>query len=223
MKSIMHIKKYLFDLYSEILTYQKSKRSFFEKTSVKEWDNLYEEGHWDYLEDYGEAARYDVITGMIRHRKSVKTLLDLGCGRGILAERLENGKLVYTGIDFSTKAIEKSNPAYGSFHTADVTSYIPEHKYDCIVVNEVLYYISDQIGFIQKYMDWLTEDGFIIITLYLKKSPLKLIKKMTENVLTDISRLQNVEVLEDVIVSNNIGWKRDWHVLLIRNKRKHND
>lgn len=46
---------------------------------------------------------------------------------------------------------------------------------------------------------------------------------MTENVLTDISRLQNVEVLEDVIVSNNIGWKRDWHVLLIRNKRKHND
>ena len=91
------------------------------------------------------------------------------------------------------------------------------------MVNEVLYYISDQIGLIQKYMDWLTEDGFIIISLYLRKSPLKLIKKMTENVLTDVSRLQNIEVLEDVIVSNNIGWKRDWHVLLIRNKRKHND
>ena len=72
-------------------------------------------------------------------------------------------------------------------------------------------------------MDWLTEDGFIIISLYLRKSPLKLIKKMTENVLTDISSLQNVEVLEDVIVSNDLGWKRDWHVLLIRNKRKHND
>ena len=72
-------------------------------------------------------------------------------------------------------------------------------------------------------MDWLTEDGFIIISLYLRKSPLKLIKKMTENVLTDISRLPNVEVLEDVIVSNNLGWKRDWHVLLIRNKRKYND
>lgn len=219
----MHIIKHLFDLYSEILTYHKSKRSYFIETSVKEMDNLYEEGHWDYLEDYGEAARYDVITGMIRRRKSVKTLLDLGCGRGILAERLENGKYAYTGIDFSAKAIEKSNPAYGSFLIADITSYIPEHKYDCIVVNEVLYYISDQIGLIQKYMDWLTEDGFIIISLYLKKSPLKLIKKMTENVLTDLSRLQNVEVLEDVIVSNNIGWKRDWHVLLIRNKRKRND
>ena len=219
----MHIKKYLFDLFSAILTYQKSKRCFFIKTSVKEWDNLYEEGHWDYLEDYGEAARYDVITGMIRRRKSVKTLLDLGCGSGILAERLGNGKHAYTGIDFSAKAIEKSNPAYGSFHTADVTSYIPEHKFDCIVVNEVLYYISDQIGLIQKYMDWLTEDGFIIISLYLKKSPLKLIKKMTENVLTEISCLENVEVLENVIVSNNLGWKRDWHVLLIRNKQKHKD
>jgi hypothetical protein len=86
-----------------------------------------------------------------------------------------------------------------------------------------LYYISDQIGLIQKYMDWLTEDGFIIISLYLRKSPLKLIKKMTENILTDISHLQNIEVLEDVVVSNNVGWKRDWHVLLIRNKRKHNN
>ena len=86
------------------------------------------------------------------------------------------------------------------------------------MVNEVLYYISDQIGLIQKYMDWLTDDGFIIISLYLRKSPLKLIKKMTENVLTDISSLQNVEVLEDVIVSNDLGWKRDWHVLLIKNK-----
>ena len=219
----MYIKKYLSDLFSEILTYQKSKRNFFIKTSVKEWDNLYEEGHWDYLEDNGEAARYDVITGMIRRRKSVRTILDLGCGSGVLAEYLENGKYAYTGIDFSAKAIEKSNSAYGSFHTADVVSYIPEHKYDCIVVNEVLYYISDQIGLIHKYMDWLTEDGFIIISLYLRKSPLKLIKKMTENVLTDISRLQNVEVFEDVIVSNNLGWKRDWHVLLIKNRRKHND
>ena len=106
---------------------------------------------------------------------------------------------------------------------ADITSYIPEHKYDCIVVNEVLYYISDQIGLIQKYLEWLTEDGFIIISLYLRKSPLKLIKKMTENVLTEISCLENVEVLENVIVSNNLGWKRDWHVLLIKNKRNHID
>ena len=174
----MYIKKYLFDLYSEISTYQKSKRYFSIRTSVKEWNHLYEEGHWDYLEDYGEAARYDVIIGMIRRRKSIKTILDLGCGSGVLAEHLENGKYAYTGIDFSAKAIEKSNPAYGSFHTADVTSYIPEHKYDCIVANEVLYYISDQIGLIQKYMDWLTEDGFIIISLYLRKSPLKLIKKI---------------------------------------------
>jgi 2-polyprenyl-3-methyl-5-hydroxy-6-metoxy-1,4-benzoquinol methylase len=219
----MYIKKKLSDLYSEILTYQKSKRDYFIKTSVKEWDNLYEEGHWDYLEDYGEAARYDVITGMIRRRKSVKTLLDLGCGSCVLAEYLENERYAYTGIDFSSKAIEKSNPAYGSFYTADVTSYIPEHKYDCIVVNEVLYYISDQIGLIQKYMDWLTEDGFIIISLYLRKSPLKLIRKVTENVLIDISNLQNVEVLEDVIVCNNLGWKRDWHVLLIKNKRNHID
>ena len=83
-ESIMYIRKFLYDLYSEILTYQKSKRNFFIKTSVKEWDNLYEEGHWNYLEDYEEAARYDVITGMIRRRKSVMTLLDLGCGCGIL-------------------------------------------------------------------------------------------------------------------------------------------
>lgn len=88
------------------------------------------------------------------------------------------------------------------------------HRYDIT---------CETLGLIEKYMDWLTEDGFIIISLYLRKSPLKLIKKMTENVLTDISRLQNVEVFEDVIVSNNLGWKRDWHVLLIRKRRKHND
>ena len=217
---IMYIKKFLSDLYSEILTYQNRKSYFFINTSAKEWDKLYEEGHWDYLEDYGEAARYDVITGMIRRRKRVKTLLDLGCGSGVLAEYLEKGKYAYTGIDFSAKAIEKSNSDYGSFYTADVTSYIPEHKYDCIVFNEVLYYISDQLGLIQKYMDWLNEDGLIIISLYLRKSPLKLTKKMTENVLNDISRLQNVEVLEDVIVRNDLGWKRDWHVLLIKKQAK---
>ncbi len=103
----MYIRKFLSDLYSEILTYQKNKRYFFIRTSVKEWDNLYEDGHWDYLEDYGEAARYDVITGMLRRYKNVKTLLDLGCGSGVLAEYLEIGKFAYTGIDFSAKAIEK--------------------------------------------------------------------------------------------------------------------
>src|ERR671915_311901 len=53
-----------------------------------QWDSEYAAGDWDYLSDLEQAARFSVIAGHIQVLKPGASILDVGCGKGTLRERL---------------------------------------------------------------------------------------------------------------------------------------
>lgn len=113
--------------------------------------------------DWPNAAdldrRFQVLTSIIpppEQRKTAVSLLDLGCGVGLLTDFLENNKLnenlAYFGSDISEKMIEaaKSGKPQYQFEVRDVlvTPYA-DNQFDYTVMNGVL---TEKQGMTQEQM-----------------------------------------------------------------------
>ena len=98
-------------------------------------------------------------------------MLDIGCGDGILNERLAPQLYShYLGIDLSEQAISRAKALYGDsnneFLIANMEQFEPDRSFDVIVFNECLYYVSDPVGVVQKYEAYLKDQGIFIISMY---------------------------------------------------------
>jgi 2-polyprenyl-6-hydroxyphenyl methylase/3-demethylubiquinone-9 3-methyltransferase len=133
------------------------------------WNQQFSNGHWDYLKNNEEVARYGVIISLISHYFGNEvSILDLGCGTGIICEKLDQKYSYYTGVDLSDEAIkqasEKSNKKT-EFLAEDLLKYIPTRKYDIVVFNESLYYFEKPLELLKKFSDFLN-NGMIIISMW---------------------------------------------------------
>ncbi|MEO8691648.1 MAG: class I SAM-dependent methyltransferase [Candidatus Saccharimonas sp.] len=129
--------------------------SFFR--GVDDWNQSYEDGEWDYLvSDNSEISRQALVAAQCgpagSKNDSTASVLDLGCGEGLLSEYLHRGER-YVGVDIAPIAIEiaKRKHPTAKFNSYDIGSIsfanellAAEDRYDNIVLNEVLYYLSDK-------------------------------------------------------------------------------
>lgn len=133
------------------------------------WDAEYRARKWDYLEGLSELARYSVIAGYIRFLDRCESVLEVGCGTGLLHERLAGARpLTYTGVDLSAAAIERASRLAGPstrFVAADGRSFSDGRRYDVIVFNEALYYFDDCIAVLDHYERSLNDGGFFIVSM----------------------------------------------------------
>lgn len=68
--------------------------------SAATWNAEYEAGRWTYLGQLPELARFSVLIGY--HFKPGGSILDIGCGEGVLYERMQaHGYSRYVGVDLS--------------------------------------------------------------------------------------------------------------------------
>ena len=116
-----------------------------EVSSIQSWSSAYGRGERDYSGP-AESARYGILAGYLRLVEGSPSILDFGCGTGILLERIQRIRFHdYVGIDSSPVAIElawKRVPGVGTFVVGeDVPT--TAGPFDVIVCNEVLYYLSD--------------------------------------------------------------------------------
>jgi 2-polyprenyl-3-methyl-5-hydroxy-6-metoxy-1,4-benzoquinol methylase len=150
------------------------------------WDHQYNIGEWNYWEsDSIEMGRYSLIAVLLRkyfknsNSTSPVRVLDVGCGTGLLLDYIPK-KYHYLGIDFSSKAIEEANRkhqsrltssphAHASFVQTSVENFTEAAhsrgvKFDAIIFNEVLYYVS--LTELPRYATFLSnrEGGAYIIT-----------------------------------------------------------
>ncbi|GAB4294698.1 MAG: hypothetical protein Kow0098_16420 [Ignavibacteriaceae bacterium] len=115
--------------------------------------------------------RYSVIAGYIEiFFPGSASVLDLGCGYGILYEkvRLLNDHY-YLGVDISQEAINHAVSTYDKpelFICEDIEKYDPKRKFDVIIFNESLYYIDNPVGLVERYFNYLTDGGYIIISMW---------------------------------------------------------
>jgi 2-polyprenyl-3-methyl-5-hydroxy-6-metoxy-1,4-benzoquinol methylase len=129
----------------------------------------YSNGYYDYLKDIGELAHYSITVGYCHYLKPVGAILDVGCGEGILQERLNYDKYSrYVGIDISEEAISRAShkrDAKTAFIAADVHTFSPGEQFDIIIFNECLYYFDDPVAVVRKYELFLKEHGLFIASI----------------------------------------------------------
>jgi 2-polyprenyl-6-hydroxyphenyl methylase/3-demethylubiquinone-9 3-methyltransferase len=140
-----------------------------DRVPQKQYDALYSTGRLDYYKSVGELARYSVIVGYCHYFKPGGALLDLGCGAGILQERLNsNNYSCYVGVDNSKEAIAQAlcrQDGKTFFLVADVNIYVPDRKFDVIIFNECLYHLDNALDIVKKYEHWLDDNGLFIISI----------------------------------------------------------
>jgi 2-polyprenyl-3-methyl-5-hydroxy-6-metoxy-1,4-benzoquinol methylase len=133
------------------------------------WELQYRNKTWDYLANNEEVSRYSVIIGYIQHFKPKASIFDIGCGEGILQERLSTfGYTSYIGLDISETAVQRAclkSDTKTDFISGNAESYVPQELFDVIVFNEVLYYFRDPLETFVRYSKFLKENGIIITSL----------------------------------------------------------
>ncbi len=141
----------------------------------EDWEAQYRGGDWDFLEDAGELARYALIAAWLHRFCPGGSVLDVGCGEGVLLDHLAPfGRRRYTGIDLSEAAIDKGSGRVGDgvelvvadAETYDPRSGAPEAGWDAVVLNECLYYFHDPITEARKYRDGLAEGGVLVVSMF---------------------------------------------------------
>jgi trans-aconitate methyltransferase len=128
------------------------------------------ERHYRRLAQIDQLARYSLIAGYCDHFQRGGAILDVGCGQGLLADRLGPQRYSrYLGIDSSREAIchaSRTRDDRTRFVQADAAVYVPEGRFDVIVFNESLYCFADPSACLLRYAGSLADRGVFVVSMY---------------------------------------------------------
>lgn len=164
--------------------------------SGEAWEGEYEGGVWKFLREAGELSRYSVVAAFVDHFAPGGSVLDVGCGEGILLEKLRPyGIARYTGIDVSRVAISKCPPAQDEtvrFEVADAERYRPESSFDAIVMNECLYYFERPVEVALAFRDALADKGVMVVSQFRSRRSSAIARRLREELaLLEETRITN--------------------------------
>lgn len=130
----------------------------------------YQRGAWDYLAGLPELARFSVLAGYCHALADRPDILEIGCGEGLLAERLCPSRVAaYTGVDISETAIERARAkgiANTNFAVSDALTFSPTGSYDPILFTECLEYFEDPAALVQRFERSLARGGSFIVSMF---------------------------------------------------------
>lgn len=134
------------------------------------WDRQYDQGRWDLLGAPEEIPRYAVLAALVRAWSPGRSVLDVGCGDGVLRDLLGSGpQLRYVGIDVSATAIARAedrlHPGDALF-AADAETWEPPERFDALLLNECLYYFRRPRDTAERYWGHRTASGALIVSMF---------------------------------------------------------
>ncbi len=97
--------------------------------------------------------------------KKVKTVLEVGCGKGTFLYKLSKKGVVCEGIDFKS-TITEARKICGErikFYEGDFNSHTFKKEYDCIIASGVIEHIKDDLSFVKKLYKLLNKNGQLIL------------------------------------------------------------
>lgn len=135
-----------------------------------QWEETFSSGQWDYLAGVGELPRYALVAAYLHKLLGSGRLVDAGCGEAILADYLDLGRFEYTGFDLSPTAIVRAQQRLrrGTAFCCRIEDFEPPNgtRYDAVVFNESLQVTETPLESLDRYRNFLTERGFIVVSLF---------------------------------------------------------
>lgn len=108
----------------------------------------------------------DTLMGMLDPTADIETILELGCGTGLLTERLIDAypDAMITAIDMADGMIQKCLTKWNGggkirFIVADAEEYLPDSRFDLIVSNSCFQWLSDLPATLRRCAQWLKPAG----------------------------------------------------------------
>ena len=142
-----------------------------QRTAQSRWDERWADPafYGEYRLD--ELAHYSVLAGYAKALGPGGSVLDVGCGDGILRTHLHADSFSrYVGVDFP-QAIDRARQredARTSFVASDMRAFTPAERFDVIVFNESLYYVDDAIAELDRYAAFLGPGGVFLVSMHRK-------------------------------------------------------
>jgi 2-polyprenyl-3-methyl-5-hydroxy-6-metoxy-1,4-benzoquinol methylase len=134
-----------------------------------QWNQEYESGVLEHYADLEALPRYSVLIGYMGVHDGSPTVLDVGCGVGLLRARMAGVRFTrYVGIDPSSSAIERARELEDE-RTKFIVSERPTStlgSYDVVVCNEVLYYVDDVEEFLDAVAQVLKPGGLFLTSIW---------------------------------------------------------
>lgn len=135
----------------------------------RRWNRQYAAGEWTWLTRPTELARYSVLAGYALELKPGGKLLDVGCGEGLLRDRLHPRAFSdYVGVDFEEaiqRAMHRSDERT-RFVVADMNFFAADGTFDTVVFNESLYLFRDPARGMERYEHFLAPRGVFLISMH---------------------------------------------------------
>jgi 2-polyprenyl-3-methyl-5-hydroxy-6-metoxy-1,4-benzoquinol methylase len=159
---------------------------------IGKFEELYRNGaekgldawHQDALELREDVVIAKSILGSMTSGRPVRTVVDLGCGKGVLAQHLFRDADRYVGIDISETAVETAQrnfPGMEFIHAdvqtgedlAELVSSKSANNFDLFFSSQTLSYMQDWRGIIEQATENFRS---LLIVLYLPPDPIGYIK-----------------------------------------------
>jgi 2-polyprenyl-3-methyl-5-hydroxy-6-metoxy-1,4-benzoquinol methylase len=129
------------------------------------------------FERFTDIKRLDFIVDVLNKTLPPNaTVLDVGCGNGIISRSLGRKGFTVLGIDISEKAIERaktlndlSNVSFQVMSAEQLA--VNEEKYHAVICSEVLEHLNQPEKLLQVLHKSLKDDGVLIVTVPNGKGP----------------------------------------------------
>ena len=139
-----------------------------QSVSVAAWNREYRDGEWKYLETIGSLAGQVSILGYCQFLAPA-TILDVGCGTGLLAAKLKILPFQsLLGIDISPEAIAQAKALEDertAFAVCAADAFHSDKRFDVIVFNQCMNYMADPAQTIAHFLQVLAPEGRMIVSL----------------------------------------------------------
>ncbi len=121
---------------------------------------------YPYWEDVNEGILRQLPPG-----EKGRSVLDVGCGQGTLAEAIRKKGYTVWGVECESGAVERARPRVDRVVPADlndlalVKAELAGKTFDYIIFSDVLEHVYDPLGTLRNYIQFLSPNGRILISL----------------------------------------------------------